>query len=139
MIAARTICLKHLVELIVPCSGKQESIFNRQLYHVIWIEESEKKAIKKAYDLSEALKVKDASGKAITVLEKKIKSEENKYDFQKEWLSRNRNSHFLFCDKMIVINQSSCAATKISMIFLPAEATEVPGPKMATTPASYRN
>ena len=30
----------------------------------------------------------------------------------------------------------SCAAIRISMIFLPAAATEVPGPKIATTPAS---
>ena len=30
----------------------------------------------------------------------------------------------------------SCAAINISMIFLPAAATEVPGPKIATTPAS---
>ncbi len=30
----------------------------------------------------------------------------------------------------------SCAAIKISMIFFPAAATEVPGPKIATTPAS---
>ncbi len=33
----------------------------------------------------------------------------------------------------------SWAASKISRIFLPAAATDVPGPKMATAPASYKN
>ena len=40
------------------------------------------------------------------------------------------------CQLPTASNQPSCAATRISMIFLPAAATEVPGPKMATTPAS---
>ncbi len=44
--------------------------------HTIWLEERDNNVIKAAYELSRALKVKDASGKAIAVLEKKIKSEE---------------------------------------------------------------
>ncbi len=54
---------------------KLKSIFKGQSSYVIWLEESDKKAIKTAYDLARALKVKDTSVNAIKVLEKKVKSE----------------------------------------------------------------
>jgi len=55
---------------------KMKSIFRGKSSYIIWLEESDKKAIKAAYDLAKALKVKDASENTIKVLEKKIKSEE---------------------------------------------------------------
>jgi hypothetical protein len=41
----------------------------------VWIEETDKKAIKSAWELSKALKVKVAAEKAISELEKKMKPE----------------------------------------------------------------
>ena len=55
---------------------KMKSIFRGKSSYIIWLEESDKKAIKAAYDLAKALKVKDASVNTIKILEKKIKSEE---------------------------------------------------------------
>jgi hypothetical protein len=55
---------------------KLKSVFKGHSSYVIWLEESDKKAILTAYNLSRALKVKDASKKAIAILEKKVKSEE---------------------------------------------------------------
>jgi len=84
---------------------KLKSVFKGKSSYIIWLEEPDKKAIKTAYDLARALKVKDASGKAIAVLEKKVKSVENKYDSQKEWLFRNRNSHSLILLQSILNKQ----------------------------------
>ena len=50
---------------------KLKSVFKGKSSYIIWLEEPDKKAIKTAYDLARALKVKDASGKAIAVLEKR--------------------------------------------------------------------
>jgi len=54
---------------------KLKSIFKGQSSYIMLLEESDKKAIKTAYDLALALKVKDTAAKTIPVLEKKIKSE----------------------------------------------------------------
>ena len=56
-------------------------------------------------------------------------------------IKTNLSAIYLVSNRMVsgwqtVIHGYSCAAIKISMIFLPAAATEVPGPKIATTPAS---
>lgn len=66
-----------LIKLIATSSDKKlKAIFKGKSSYIIWLEEPDKKAIKTAYDLSRALKVKDASVKSIPALEKKIKSEE---------------------------------------------------------------
>ena len=94
---------KVIVLIATNSDKKLKSNFKGKSSYIIWMEEPDKKAIKTAYDLARTLKVKDASGKAIAVLEKKVKSVENKYDSQKEWPFRNRNSHFLLYDKRIGI------------------------------------
>ena len=66
-----------LIALISANTDKKlKSIFRGKSSYIIWLEESDKKAIKIAYNLAKALKVKDASVNTIKVLEKKIKSEE---------------------------------------------------------------
>ena len=52
---------------------KLKAIYLGKSYYVIWIEEQDKKAIKAAYELSKALKVKNESEKIIMELEKKIR------------------------------------------------------------------
>jgi hypothetical protein len=54
---------------------KLKSIFKGKSSYIMLMEESDKKAIKTAYDLALALKVKDTAAKTIPVLEKKVKSE----------------------------------------------------------------
>lgn len=66
-----------VIALIAANSDKKlKSIFKGKSSYIIWLEESDKKAIKAAYDLAKALKIKNASEKTISLLEKKIKSEE---------------------------------------------------------------
>ena len=66
-----------VIEMIANNVDKKlKAVFKGKSSYIIWIEEPDKKAIKAAYDLSGAIKVKAASGNAISVLEKKIKSEE---------------------------------------------------------------
>lgn len=55
---------------------KLKAVFKGKPSYAIQLEEADKKAIKTAYDLSRAIKIKDASLQAISVLEKKVKSEE---------------------------------------------------------------
>ena len=52
---------------------KLKALYLGKSYYVIWIEEQDKKAIKAAYDLSKALKVKNESEKIMLELEKKIR------------------------------------------------------------------
>lgn len=52
---------------------KLKAIFKGKSSYIIWIEESDKKAIKAAYELAGALKVKAEAEKSIPILEKKIK------------------------------------------------------------------
>ncbi len=66
-----------VIALVAKNYNKKMKVrFTGKSSHTIWLEDRDKNAIKAAYDLSRALKVKDDSGKAIAVLEKKIKSEE---------------------------------------------------------------
>ena len=65
-----------VIALIAANSDKKlKSTFKGKTSYIIWLEESDKKAIKTAYDLSRAIKVKTASEKKIPVLEKKMKSD----------------------------------------------------------------
>jgi hypothetical protein len=52
---------------------KLKAIFKGKSSYIIWVEESDKKAIKAAYELAGALKVKAEAEKSIPILEKKIK------------------------------------------------------------------
>jgi hypothetical protein len=54
---------------------KLKAIYKGKTSYIIWIEESDRKAIKAVYDLSKALIVKSDSEKVIAELEKKIRSE----------------------------------------------------------------
>jgi len=66
-----------VIEMIAANTDKKlKAVFKGKSSYIIWLEEPDKKGIKAAYDLSEAIKVKIASGKAISSLEKKVKSEE---------------------------------------------------------------
>ena len=61
-----------VIALIATNSDKKlKSNFKGKSSYIIWLEESDKKAIKTAYDLARTLKVKDAIGKTIAVIEKR--------------------------------------------------------------------
>ena len=65
-----------VIEAIATCPDKKvKAFFKGKSSFAVWVEETDKKAIKSAWELSKALKVKVAAEKAISELEKKIKPE----------------------------------------------------------------
>lgn len=68
---------EQVIALIAKNTDKKiKVVFNGKPTSTTWVEDRDKKAIKAAYEFSQALKVKAAATKQISVLEKKIKSEE---------------------------------------------------------------
>lgn len=66
-----------VIELIASNPDKKlKTVFKGKPSATVWLEEADKNAIKTAYDLASALKVKIAAGKAVSELEKMIRSEE---------------------------------------------------------------
>ncbi|MEI6142775.1 MAG: hypothetical protein WCP85_26100 [Mariniphaga sp.] len=65
-----------VIETIASSSDKKLKVyFKGKSSFAVWVEETDKKAIKSAWELSKALKVKVAAEKAISELEKKMKPE----------------------------------------------------------------
>jgi len=63
-----------LIALIAASNGKKmKAIYQGATTYIFWIEDFDKKAIKDAFDLSKAFKIKSEAEKMIPELEKKIK------------------------------------------------------------------
>ena len=65
-----------VIETIAANTDKKLKVFFKgKSSFPVWVEETDKKAIKSAWELAKALKVKVAAEKAIAELEKKMKPE----------------------------------------------------------------